>query len=186
MATWHEWRDIQHSRPELEHGPRIFLLPTASETINDTPLRFPSLCTNDNYTTKITRPRSECCHETETFSARLPCVGEKDRPLSAVSYKRSFSESRHARTFEQNLITPKAKVNVYQLNQFKNLVQPLRNSSQEVSRSPEERLKKSTSMNTRLLEEHIARENEVFEKNEGKKVELMRWLQVQDWNDNKK
>ena len=68
-----------------------------------------------------------------------------------------------------------AEISIYRLSKGKNLIKPeIKITKTPVS--PDEFAKFNTS--NKLLEEHISRENDTFDKQESKRAELLKWLEA--------
>lgn len=172
----HRSLDWARKRSFSEPPPGLFLLDVSDEARKDPSLRLPSLSERNVGSTKIVRPRSECGNSAGRHSSGLPFMDDfkNERPLTATAkWQNTFRRTRNT-----SPSTSKAEFDLYKLN-IKNLVQP----SQVKSHAAKEVLRKPNRLKTRLLEEHIVRENEHFNKNQSKKEGLMNWLQVQEWND---
>ena len=65
-------------------------------------------------------------------------------------------------------------MSIYRLSKYNNLIKPEIKITKTAVGSKE--FVRSDIKNKRLLEEHVARENESFDKHEVKRSELIRWL----------
>jgi hypothetical protein len=158
---------------------RQLFLPFTSKDAGSHIVRLPNLLEQTPITA---RPRSECCLKTERISYGLPGLNKEDttfvkRPKTAgkrpntslgLNTNSKVSPEKHA------VITP-AELSIYKLSKYKNLIKPEIKITETAVGSKE--FSKSGIINKRLLDEHIARENDGFDKHESKRTELLKWLQ---------
>lgn len=137
--------------------------------------------------TKATRPRSECCFDAKRRSYGLPDLNKQDSNFILPGVKRPQSIDKRPRTAqsltvnskpsqEKHPVVTSAELSIYKLSKYnKHLIKPeikIRNVCTNTKA-----LSEPSVTNKKLLDEHIAKENEHFDKHESKRSELLRWLQ---------
>ena len=176
---------VQYTKPGkmMSKTDGQLLLPTTSKTALQKSVTLPNLL-EPVLKTKATRPRSECCFERRSYG--LPDLN-KDSNFILPGVKRPQSVRQRPRTAQSltvnskpsqekhPMVTP-AELSIYKLSKCnKHLIKPeIKITNACTNRKP---FSEPSATNKKLLDEHIAKENEHFDKDECKRTELLRWLQ---------
>ena len=134
---------------------------------------------------KSTRPRSECGFVNEKLSYGLPGLNRHDSNFMQTVVKRPKTTGNRPNTAlglatnlkrlpEEHDVITSAEMSIYRLSKYNNLIKPEIKLTKTATGSKE--FVRLDAKNKRLLEEHVARENESFDKHEVKRSELIRWL----------
>ena len=144
--------------------------------------------------TRVTRPRSECCFDARRRSYGLPDLNKQDSNFILSGAKRPQAIGKRPRSAQPLPVKPKmskeehpvatpAELSIYKLSKYnKRLIKPeinITNTFTSTKAFSEPRV-----TNKKLLDEHIAEQNETFDKHESRRSELLRWLQNSGNKDN--
>jgi hypothetical protein len=134
-----------------------------------------------------TRPRSESSFVKEGRSYGFPGLSRQDSNLSQNTVKRAKTTTGHRpntalapatnlkRSPEHGEVLTSAEMKIYRLSKYNNLIKPEMKITNTAVGCKE--FLRPGNKNKGLLEEHVARENESFDKHEVKRTEILRWLQ---------
>ena len=144
--------------------------------------------------TKPTRPRSECCFDARRRSYGLPDLNKQDSNFILSGARRPQTIGKRPKTAQPLPVKPKmsqeehpvvtpAELSIYKLGKYnKRLINPEINITSTFTST--KAFSEPRVTNKKLLDEHIAEQNESFDKHESRRSELLRWLQNSGSNDN--
>ncbi|CAB3989826.1 Hypothetical predicted protein [Paramuricea clavata] len=169
-----------HSKPMSGENGQLFL-PTVSKVPNI--VRLPTLLEPDVKAIAARRPRSERCLKTTRlpYGYGLPSLNDHDSNFIPSVVERPKTTGKRPNTSESSTrnsnLSPAEKqteISIFKLSKYRNLIKPEMKVTKTAISSKE--FSKSSILNKNLLDEHVAREKDSFDKHESKKTELVRWL----------